>query len=185
MLAYTMSRHDIFYSPISTMFSKGLVVTDVDGCLTDGRARYNERGSISREFSVIDGHGFQMLKEEGFVVIMMSGENDPCIEHRAKKLGVQFISAEKGETKLTRLNKFLAAKGIKKPKDIYVLGDDINDLALRSFSEDTFFATPRGSMLSRPGLNKRVDLILTKRGGDGAFREFAEEILAIHGIAPY
>jgi 3-deoxy-D-manno-octulosonate 8-phosphate phosphatase KdsC-like HAD superfamily phosphatase len=67
-------------------------------------------------------------------------------------------------------------------KEIYVIGDDINDLGLMLMDKTVLAATPKDSILSQMDFDIAV---LTKRGGDGAFREFAEMVLLSNGISPY
>lgn len=162
----------------TTMRSK-LVVTDVDGVLTDGKVVYNDDGSRGRFFSVIDGHGFEMLKRNGFDVVIMSGENDRHIEERAHKLDCIFIHSD-GFDKKSILDTFILFNYNPTP-EIYVIGDDIGDLSMMRSA--TMAMTPKDSKLAEI-LGNEVQQ-LTKRGGEGVFREFAETILLSNKIDPY
>jgi len=62
------------------------------------------------------------------------------------------------------------------PAATAVVGDDLNDLAMR----------PLAGVLVAPAdavapLRRRADLVLRHRGGDGAVRELAERILRARG----
>lgn len=155
-----------------------LVITDVDGVLTDGKVVYCDNGSRSRSFSVVDGYGFEMLKKYGFAVLIVSGENDLNIRLRANKLNVPFIHAGKKSKSDAVLDYFDGDASL--IDEIYVIGDDVNDVPLMGAD---IFATPKGSKLSDI-FGDRV-LTLQKCGGDGAFREFAELVLLSNGIDPY
>lgn len=155
-----------------------LVITDVDGVLTDGKVIYCDNDSRSRTFSVVDGHGFEMLKKHGFTVLIVSGENDFNIKLRANKLGVPFIHAGKKSKSDAVLNYFDGDASL--IDEIYAIGDDVNDIP---FMDADIFVTPKDSRLSKI-FGDRV-LTLHERGGEGAFREFAELILLSNGIDPY
>lgn len=159
---------------------KGLVVSDVDGTLTDGRVLYNDDGSRGRLFSVIDGHGVKMLKDNGFAVMFVSGEDDKNIQYRAEKLGV-FYEPARGRGKDDIVAEFLLFNNIY-PK-LFAIGDDVNDLSMLRMAHQA--ATPKGSILSERDELSYDILVLTKRGGNGAFREFAEMILLMNGVEPY
>lgn len=153
-----------------------LVVTDVDGTLTNGQVIYDRNGNRSRSFSVIDGYGFEMLKRNGFDVLMISGENDFCIEERARK--ISNVCALGVKNKREYVDKWYPQY-----KEIYVLGDDVNDLDLMDSERVVLAATPKGSVIER--LQKDFIHVLGSKGGEGAFREFAEMILLSNRIEPY
>ena len=153
-----------------------LVVTDVDGTLTNGQVVYDGNGNRSRSFSVIDGYGFEMLKRNGFDVLMISGENDFCIEERARK--ISNVCALGVKNKREYVDKWYPQY-----REIYVLGDDVNDLDLMDSERVVLAATPKGSVIER--LEKDFIHVLGSKGGEGAFREFAEMILLSNRIEPY
>lgn len=157
-----------------------IVVSDIDGTQTNGDVVYHDNGKRSRAFNVIDGHGVELLQKNGFTVLFMSAENDKHIIDRANKLGVAFIHApgDKYQTLLTHLFMFshIDTSGL----EYYAIGDDVNDYRLLKFA--ALAATPRDSILSN--LNTGFT-VLEKRGGQGAFREFAEMVLMSNGIDPY
>lgn len=158
--------------------NKKIVFSDVDGTLTDGTVIYNDNGTRARKFSVIDGHGFQMLRDNGFDVVMISGEDDDNIRERAKKLDCFFLPCN-GDRKEIVAQTFILFNYDNDP-EIYAIGDDVNDLGL--MDRATMCATPFGSKLSET----RSDIpVLSKKGGEGAFREFAELVLLSNKIHPY
>ena len=161
-------------SPIKT------VITDVDGCLTDGGVWYDEYGNISRKFSVIDGHGFELLRNCGFEVVIISGEDDNCIKERAKKLNVIFYGGIKD--KKSFLKELLKLTLVSEREDLFwYLGDDVTDTCAILLGLN--FYTPKGSILDTRFKGKYNTL--ESRGGEGAFRELAEIVLMSNGIDPY
>ena len=155
-----------------------LVVTDVDGTLTNGQVIYDGNGDRSRSFSVVDGYGFEMLKRNGFDVLMISGENDFCIEERARK--ISNVCALGVKNKREYVDKWYPQSQY---REIYVLGDDVNDLDLMDSERVVIAATPKGSVIER--LEKDFIHVLGSKGGEGAFREFAEMIMLSNRIEPY
>ena len=161
---------------VTGMGSLKLVVTDVDGTLTNGQVIYDGNGNRSRSFSVVDSYGFEMLKRNGFGVLMISGENDFCIEERARK--ISNVCALGVKNKREYVDKWYPQY-----REIYVLGDDVNDLDLMDSERVVIAATPKGSVIER--LQKDFIHVLGSKGGEGAFREFAEMILLSNRIEPY
>ena len=61
--------------------------------------------------------------------------------------------------------------GVDPANTIYV-GDDVNDLP--AMAHAAFTACPADA---HPAVRRAADLVLTRRGGDGAFRELADLVL--------
>lgn len=147
-----------------------LVITDVDGVLTDGGMYYTSDGDVMKKFSVRDGWGVAMLRQHGVETIIMTGENSEIVVKRAKKLSIErcYIGV-KDKLELTKL--VCAEYGITL-KDVAFIGDDINDLPLLravGFSSTTNDASHY--------IQSDVHFVTQRQGGKGAFREFVEKIL--------
>ena len=71
-----------------------LVVTDVDGVLTDGGIFLDESGQVFRKFNVKDGLGLKLLQEIGIKVTFLSGGTGESIQQRAKQLNVDYCFME-------------------------------------------------------------------------------------------
>ncbi|MCD4743511.1 MAG: acylneuraminate cytidylyltransferase, partial [Desulfobacteraceae bacterium] len=65
-----------------------LLVTDVDGVLTDAGMYYSESGGELKKFNTRDGMGMQLLRERGIKIGIITKENTKIVEQRAKKLKV-------------------------------------------------------------------------------------------------
>jgi len=105
-----------------------LVLTDVDGVLTDGGMYYSEKGEIFKKFNTRDGMAVELLRDNKIPVIFITREKSKIVLQRAKKLSVQetFIGVEK---KILVLPKICLKYNVKKYEIAYV-GDDINDLEI-------------------------------------------------------
>ena len=49
-----------------------LVLTDVDGVLTDGGMFYAEGGKVFKKFNTRDGMGIELLKKNGIITIFLT-----------------------------------------------------------------------------------------------------------------
>ena len=63
-----------------------LVITDVDGVLTDGGMYYSETGKIFKKFNTKDGMGVEILHNLGIKTIFLTRENSKIAKLRAKKV---------------------------------------------------------------------------------------------------
>lgn len=152
-----------------------LFVSDVDGVLTDAGMYYTETGDELKKFNTRDGGGIWLLKNAGIKTALITSESTELVARRAKKIKVDYFYSVKGD-KWEILDSLLKKENLK-PEDACFIGDDINDI----------------SIIERVGLSfavadavdeiiKRVDIVLTKKGGEGAVREAAELILKTQGL---
>lgn len=150
-----------------------LFLSDVDGVLTDGGMYYTENGDELKKFNTRDGMGFQILREAGIKTGIITSETTKIVERRAIKLKIDYVSqGKKNGGKLTAALEICEKEGIELNNVAYI-GDDINCLEL--LSKVGFAACPSDAVKSIkkiPGI-----LILSKKGGDGAVREFIEHII--------
>ncbi|MBQ4315616.1 MAG: phenylphosphate carboxylase subunit delta, partial [Lentisphaeria bacterium] len=66
-----------------------LVLTDIDGVLTDGRVGYGADDFI-KFFNYKDGHWIRMAMRAGIMVGFLSGRKCLANERRSQELGVTF-----------------------------------------------------------------------------------------------
>ena len=147
-----------------------LVVSDVDGVLTDGGLYFNETGLELKKFDVKDGMGFVILKRSGIETGIITTDTSKIIDVRAKRFDPTFLISGTWE-KLTALHGKLADLNITLDETAYI-GDDVNDLEI--LKEVGFSAAPADAVSSVKNI---VDYICTSQGGQGAFRELAEIVI--------
>ena len=84
-----------------------LVITDVDGVLTDGGMFYSENGEMLKKFNTRDGMGVALLRNFKIPVVIITGENSKIAISRAKKLLIKdiFIGIKKKELLLYKIFK--------------------------------------------------------------------------------
>src|SRR5258708_38373641 len=104
-----------------------LLLTDVDGVLTDNGVFYGESGKVMKRFAMRDGMGVERLRKVAAIETgIVTGELSPSVARRAEKL--QITELHLGvKDKLERLNEIMGRLRIGWDEIAYI-GDDVNDL---------------------------------------------------------
>jgi YrbI family 3-deoxy-D-manno-octulosonate 8-phosphate phosphatase len=152
-----------------------LFFSDVDGVLTDGGMFYSEIGDELKKFNTRDGGGFILLKNAGIKTGIITSESVKLTERRAKKLGVDYYFSVSGD-KWNTIDQLLKSLGVE-PVNFAYIGDDINDLTVIEKAGLSF--TPSDGVEE---VRKKTDVVLSRKGGEGAVREAAELILKSSGL---
>lgn len=156
-------------------FKKGskkikLLVLDVDGVFTNGCVATGTEKEISKEFSLIDGMGLELLREEGIKVAVMTSENSEIVKNRMNKLKISetYLGVR---DKYSFLEKIMLENNLSRNEIAYI-GDDINDLS--NICSVKWGIVPQNAVLE----NKlKADLVLSSFGGNGAIREAVNFII--------
>jgi N-acylneuraminate cytidylyltransferase len=151
-----------------------LVATDVDGVLTDSGMYYSESGDELKKFSTRDGKGFELLRNDGLLTCIITGEASRSVERRAAKLRVDEVFTNV-QDKVACMDAILRRRGLDWAQVAYV-GDDLGDLAL--LKRVGFSSAPADAV---EAVRKAVHLVTVSPGGNGAFREVAEHVLSLRG----
>ena len=141
-----------------------IIVTDVDGVLTDGGIFYSKTGEIMKKFHTRDGMAIELLRNNNIKTIFMSRENSQIVKERAKKINpaLTFFGILNKEKLLGKIcKKFKIAKN-----EIAYIGDDVNDLKIMELVG--LSATPNDGI---------AHYICKRKGGEGVLREVADLIL--------
>jgi 3-deoxy-D-manno-octulosonate 8-phosphate phosphatase (KDO 8-P phosphatase) len=155
-----------------------LVVTDVDGVLTDASVLYSERGEELKRFSLRDGMGVERLRESGVETAFLTRERTGFTAARAAKLGVSKVYVGVLD-KRAHLATLAETTGLSAP-DLAYIGDDVNDVDIMRAVVDAGGLT--GAPADAFETASRAAVYVTRAiGGHGAFREFAEWILSLRG----
>ena len=151
---------------------------DVDGVLTDGGVFLGDvdgRRVEFKRFDIQDGLGVLLLRMAGVRIGIVTGRVSESVRLRAAELGVDDLVQDPRARKLTALREISAAQGIALDEMAFV-GDDLPDVpALR--------AVGLGVVVGNATAEARREhaLQLTRAGGAGAVREFAELLLRARG----
>jgi len=147
-----------------------LLITDVDGVLTDGGMYYGPEGEALKKFNTRDGMGIQLWRQAGRELAIVTGENSPAVAQRARKLQVTELHLGVAD-KLSVVRALAQARGIDL-RSIAYLGDDINDLeAMRAIG---IAACPADA---QPAILATASYVCRRPGGAGCLREFIEHLL--------
>ncbi len=150
-----------------------MLILDVDGVMTDGGMYFAESGDQFKKFNTKDGMGIIHLVKKGFHVgIISSGFKDIVVSARAEMLGIQRCYVGR-EPKINIIRKWCAELNFSLD-EIAMIGDDINDLEIMRLIG--FKTCPKDAV---EVVKKEVDLILSKKGGEGCVREFIDNYLEI------
>src|SRR5690606_8199791 len=84
-----------------------VILTDVDGVLTDTGIYYGPQGEALKRYAVRDGMGIERLKKyAGIETIIITGENSATVKSRAEKLKMQeFYLGVKDKTEVLEIIK--------------------------------------------------------------------------------
>ena len=149
-----------------------LMITDVDGVLTDGGMYYSEKGESLKKFNTRDAMGMELLKEINIPTLLITRENSKIVQKRAKKIKVMlYMNIKNKELLLPKICK----KYNVKLQNIAYIGDDVNDLEI--MKQIGFSGTPQDAMDEIKNIS---DYVCSLRGGEGSFREFANLIINYH-----
>ncbi len=149
-----------------------MLLTDVDGVLTDTGVYYSDVGEVLKRFSIRDGMGVERLRQIVNVETgIITGERSASIKKRADKL--QIAELHLGIKEKVQVLEEIMVRTSLGPEQIAYIGDDMNDLEI--IKTVGLSACPGDSF---PAIKKIADFICIARGGQGAFREFAEFIIS-------
>lgn len=157
-------------------FSKiKLLILDNDGVLTDGKIIYNNQQIESKNYSAKDGLGIKLLQRTDVELAIITGRTSRILEKRCDDLGIKHLY-QQIKNKLKKTLELLELKNLEWENVAY-LGDDWNDVPV--MKKCAISATPADAFDS---IKDNVDVVLQRKGGEGAVREFIEIILREKGI---
>ena len=147
-----------------------LVITDVDGVLTDGGMYYSEKGEVLKKFNARDGMGVEILSQYKIKTILLTRENSNIVKKRGSKIktAATYIGILNKKSQLKKISKKFKVPLAR----IAYVGDDLNDLEIMKLVG--FTATPADGIQD---LQKIADYVCKNNGGHGAFREIVDLIV--------
>ena len=147
-----------------------IVLTDVDGVLTDGGMYYTKDGDVMKKFFVRDGMGVTLLRKQGIPTMIVTKERNIITKIWATKMKIKKIY--QGITKKEEILEKVCKNYHVKAEEVAYIGDDINDLELLrrvGLSVAPYDASEDAKKIS--------DYTCKHLSGNGAFRELADLIL--------
>lgn len=169
-----MTEHALSDALKQRLHAIRLAVFDVDGVLTTGALNFLPDGQEVKTFHTLDGLGIKLLHQAGIRTAIITGRSSSQVSMRAKALGIHWCIQGR-EDKLVALEEIWQESGESAATTAYI-GDDLPDLS--AITTVAFGASvPNG----HPLVCKEADWCTTRRGGEGAAREFCELLLASQG----
>ena len=151
-----------------------LLVTDVDGVLTDGLIVLDDRGVETKHFHVRDGLAYSLWHKAGKQAAILSGRKAPAVVYRAAELRIAHV-LQGHEQKEVPLRNLIEQLGLS-PQQVCFVGDDLPDLpALMTVG---LAACPADAAAE---VQDAAHLITRAHGGKGTIREVVEIILKYQG----
>ncbi|MDP0588893.1 MAG: HAD-IIIA family hydrolase [Candidatus Endonucleobacter bathymodioli] len=144
-----------------------LVIFDIDGVLTDGMLYYSEGGECMKSFNVKDGVGFDLLRNSGIEIAVITAKNSAALACRMKDLKVRhyFPGCRDKKVVFESLKEQLAITN----EQVAYVGDDVLDLPV--MKEVGLAVAPGDAHFLA---QKYAHVITTAASGQGVAREVAE-----------
>lgn len=151
-----------------------LLLTDIDGVLTDGGIIYDNEGLESKKFQVKDGLIVRHLRRNQIMVGAITGRDSRVVFNRCEELKFDFHYhgiKDKGK----KLNELLETVELD-PQEVAYIGDDLIDLPI--LRRVGLAICPADAL---PYVRCHADLVTRASGGKGVFREAADLLLHSQG----
>lgn len=146
------------------------LVMDVDGTMTDGRIYMSASGEIMKAFDIKDGYMIAHLSSYDIMPIIITGRKSKIVSNRCKELNITEVYQDI-QNKLECLIRILKIYQIDL-KEVAYIGDDLNDK--ECMEACGFSGCPANAV---PEILQCVNYVCEKEGGNGAVREFIEQII--------
>ena len=147
-----------------------LILSDVDGVLTDGGVIFDNQGIEIKRFHIRDGLGIKLWQRAGYRFGVVTARNSHIVKVRAAELGIDIIR-QGFEQKLPTIREIMQQLRLL-PEQVCYIGDDLTDLA-------AIQTVGLGVAVADAATEVRTSAhYVTKLpGGSGAVREAIEFIL--------
>ena len=149
------------------------LVMDVDGTLTDGKIYIGTEGEIFKAFDVKDGYAIHyILPEYGITPVIITGRNSVILEKRCAEIGIKLLFQGVSD-KIAVLRDVVKGASL---DCVAYIGDDLNDLECMQLIKE------EGGLIGCPSdaikqVKATASFQSSKTGGNGAVREFIEELI--------
>ena len=151
-----------------------LVLSDVDGVLTDGSILLDNQGIESKVFYVRDGLAIKLWQKAGFSFGILTARNSQIVKLRAAELGIEIVRQGFAE-KLPVAREILKAAKFA-PEEVCYIGDDLPDLPVMYH-----IGLPVAVADAALEVRQTAKWVTTAPGGRGAVRELIERLLKAKG----
>ena len=159
---------------ISLLKNIKMLISDVDGVMTDGRLYFSNNGDEMKSFHTLDGQGVKMLRDSGVEVALLTARQSRIVARRASELGITRLRQGAAD-KRAGFDDLLAECRLTAAQAGYA-GDDLVDLPVLTLCGFS------ASVPEAPeAVRSRVHFVSRSGGGRGAVREVCEYIMQAQG----
>ncbi len=151
-----------------------MLISDVDGVLTDGSIYKGTNGEELKRFNVTDGAGSAIARVAGMKLVLISGRHSEATSVRATEMKIKEIYNGTLDKRVP-YNEIKTKHGLS-DNEIAYIGDDLIDISIMEQ-----VAVPIAVANAYPLVKETAIHITEKSGGEGAFREALEWILTQQG----
>ncbi len=147
-----------------------LVISDVDGVLTDSKINISQDGEIFKSFNVKDGYGIARWKQQsGHEFVIITSRSSQSVINRASELGIDEVH-QGVKDKKRKIKQVISDFGFD-PEDTVYIGDDLTDLP----AMETVGIACCPADAARE-IKKESFYVSEYNGGDGAVRDILEHL---------
>jgi YrbI family 3-deoxy-D-manno-octulosonate 8-phosphate phosphatase len=147
-----------------------LILSDVDGVLTDGGVFYDNQGIETKKFNIRDGLGIKLWQKAGFKFGVLTARTSHIVKVRAAELNVEIVR-QGFEDKLPVAKEVIAELGLS-PEQVCQIGDDLTDLPVMRYAGLGVAVADAAAEV-----REAASYVTSVPGGRGAVREVVEVLL--------
>jgi 3-deoxy-D-manno-octulosonate 8-phosphate phosphatase (KDO 8-P phosphatase) len=147
-----------------------LLLTDVDGVLTDGGVFIDNQGVESKCFNIRDGLGIRLWQNSGGLAGIVTGRSSQIVKLRAAELDMEIVRQGVKE-KLPVVEEILATLKLQ-PDQLAYIGDDLPDVPVIRYAGLGIAVAD-----APEEVRAAADYVTSVPGGGGAVREVVELLL--------
>ena len=151
-----------------------VLITDVDGVLTDGGIIYDDFGTEYKKYNVKDGLIVQHLRKNRVLVGAITGRDSQVVQNRCEELRFDF-HYHGIKDKWKKLQEVLETMEIQ-AEEVAFIGDDLIDLPI--LTRVGLSIAPSDAL---PYVKSAVHYLSPFAGGKGVFREAGDILLHSRG----
>lgn len=151
-----------------------LVVSDIDGCITNGQFIYTKYGKYAKIFSANDHDGIKALRKYGIETIFVTADKtgfDISYARTYEEMNCETFNYN-SDQKIKFIEKMLNEYN----KVIY-FGDGPNDVKIKNYFKDNENFIMISPANSTKKCKESADVVLESRGGENAFVELSDYII--------
>lgn len=149
------------------MNNRIVVISDVDGCLTDGGMYYTSNGKVMKKFGVGDHEGVKLLKKNDIDVIFVTADKTglPIVQKRLTDMSNSRLEV------YSEIERRKFVESLRNDYDTIVFfGDGIGDLKIAENGLCDIFVCPKQS---RKEVKEVANYVTEFDGGQGAYLDMA------------